>query len=318
MAPAAAKKTRFASRSGRVLLALFTGLVLTTAGCFRPIGEAIQSTSAPENAPLPVTIESVSPFSPADATEESVLPPDDSAAGAESGPATPTLLPITILAPETSTPTDEPEAAGPAVTTAPLNSPAAGAPEVNITRTFITPGGPPAPIQTDTPMPTLNLPATATPSGLITPTALAGTTIGDCVYLVQPGDNLYRIALNNGFTLAEVRAANPNLLGDAPILQVGQTINLPCEEEVEPTPQSGSAGLGDSIIAPQTTVPTSAPGGSAGSAAGGTTYTVRAGDTLYTIALRNGTTVQALINANNLTNPNRLDIGQVLIIPAGD
>jgi LysM repeat protein len=315
VAQAAAKKTRFANRSGRVLLVLFSGLVLTTAGCFRPMGEAIQPTSSPENGAIPVTLESISPLSPAESTEEAVLPPDDSAAGADSGVTTPTLLPITILAPDTATPVEEPEDSSPPITTAPLDGATSNAPGVNITRTFITPGGPPAPVQTDTPMPTLNLPATATPSGLITPTALAGTTIGDCVYLVQAGDNLYRIALDNGFSLEEVRAANPNLVGDAPILQVGQTINLPCEEDAEPTLQSGSAGLGDSIIAPQTTVPTSAP---AGSAAGGTTYIVRPGDTLYTIAIRNDTTVQALINANNLTNPNRLDVGQELIIPAGD
>lgn len=45
------------------------------------------------------------------------------------------------------------------------------------------------------------------------------------------------------------------------------------------------------------------------------TYTVQAGDTLFRIAQRFGTTVEALARANNITNVNRLDVGTVLTIP---
>jgi LysM repeat protein len=45
------------------------------------------------------------------------------------------------------------------------------------------------------------------------------------------------------------------------------------------------------------------------------TYVVQSGDSLSAIASRFGTTVQALINANGLKDPNALSIGQVLIIP---
>lgn len=45
------------------------------------------------------------------------------------------------------------------------------------------------------------------------------------------------------------------------------------------------------------------------------TYTVQAGDTLFRIAQRFGTTVDALARANNITNVNRLDVGTVLTIP---
>lgn len=44
-------------------------------------------------------------------------------------------------------------------------------------------------------------------------------------------------------------------------------------------------------------------------------YTVQAGDNLFTIANRYGVSVQALAQANNITNPNVLEVGQVLIIP---
>ncbi len=44
-------------------------------------------------------------------------------------------------------------------------------------------------------------------------------------------------------------------------------------------------------------------------------YTVVAGDSLYYIALRFNTTVSAITNANNLADPNRLSVGQRLLIP---
>lgn len=44
-------------------------------------------------------------------------------------------------------------------------------------------------------------------------------------------------------------------------------------------------------------------------------YVVRSGDTLSGIAIRYGTTVQALMNANGLWNPNHIIVGQRLVIP---
>jgi GH25 family lysozyme M1 (1,4-beta-N-acetylmuramidase) len=45
------------------------------------------------------------------------------------------------------------------------------------------------------------------------------------------------------------------------------------------------------------------------------TYTVKSGDTLYAIAVKYGTTVQAISTANNISNPNLIQVGQVLKIP---
>jgi len=56
-------------------------------------------------------------------------------------------------------------------------------------------------------------------------------------------------------------------------------------------------------------IPTAVPGGQ------GFPYVVQWGDTVYAIARRFGVTAQALIAANNLTNPNLIRAGQVLIIP---
>ena len=47
------------------------------------------------------------------------------------------------------------------------------------------------------------------------------------------------------------------------------------------------------------------------------TYTVQAGDTVSKIAAQNNTTVDAIVKANNLTNPDKLQVGQKLSLPAG-
>jgi stage VI sporulation protein D len=45
------------------------------------------------------------------------------------------------------------------------------------------------------------------------------------------------------------------------------------------------------------------------------TYTVQSGDTLSKIAKRFGVTVDAIVKANNIANPNLIKAGQVLKIP---
>ncbi|MBI4300495.1 MAG: LysM peptidoglycan-binding domain-containing protein [Chloroflexi bacterium] len=47
----------------------------------------------------------------------------------------------------------------------------------------------------------------------------------------------------------------------------------------------------------------------------GTVYTVQGGDTLFGIAQKFGTTVEAILKANDLSSPDKLSIGQKLTIP---
>ncbi|NPV08836.1 MAG: LysM peptidoglycan-binding domain-containing protein [Anaerolineae bacterium] len=48
------------------------------------------------------------------------------------------------------------------------------------------------------------------------------------------------------------------------------------------------------------------------------TYTVEAGDTLSAIARAQDVSLQALIEANDIEDPNRIRVGQVLIIPRSE
>ena len=54
-----------------------------------------------------------------------------------------------------------------------------------------------------------------------------------------------------------------------------------------------------------------------GSAPPPPTYTLQAGDTLFRIATQYGVTVDAIMRANNVTDPTRLRVGQILLIPVG-
>lgn len=78
---------------------------------------------------------------------------------------------------------------------------------------------------------------------------------------------------------------------------------------IPPTPSSPTAG-------PATAVPTvPAPAPTTPSTTGEVTYVVQRGDTLYSIARRYGTTVEAIATRNGIANPSLIRAGQTLIIP---
>lgn len=116
---------------------------------------------------------------------------------------------------------------------------------------------------------------------------LGSRPTGQTQYVVKPGDTLYRIASLYGVSVAAIVSANnitnPNLI------HPNQVLVIP-------------AGGGSTPSTPPTST---------------TRYTVQAGDTLYRIAARYGTTVTAIANANGITNTNLIRVGQVLVIPAG-
>ncbi|MDR5658530.1 LysM peptidoglycan-binding domain-containing protein [Serpentinicella sp. ANB-PHB4] len=115
------------------------------------------------------------------------------------------------------------------------------------------------------------------------------------VYIVQPGDTMFLIARRYEVTVEQLIRANPQI-PDPNILEIGQRICIPRV----PTPP-----------VPPVPPPVDCPDG--------TLYTVRAGDTMFLIARRFGVSLQRLIQANpQVTDPNVLEIGQQICIPAPD
>ena len=98
-------------------------------------------------------------------------------------------------------------------------------------------------------------------------------------YVVQKGDSLYSIANKLGTTVSELKKEN-NLTTNT--LQIGEVLRIPTKEIYE----------GEENV-----------------------YIVQKGDTLYSIAAANNTTVDELKKTNNLTS-NILSTGQLLKIPS--
>ncbi|NMC47878.1 MAG: LysM peptidoglycan-binding domain-containing protein, partial [Desulfovibrio sp.] len=118
-------------------------------------------------------------------------------------------------------------------------------------------------------------------------------------YLVADGDNLWRIARRFGVTVAGLKKANSGVRPDR--LKPGQRLNIPEAENV----QASSADRPE-------------PGQTVTAADGATSYAVAGGDTPWTVAKRFGVSVEHLLAANAGINPRRLQIGQMLAIPAAE
>jgi LysM repeat protein len=126
----------------------------------------------------------------------------------------------------------------------------------------------------------------------------------DLVYTVQPGDNLFRIGLRYGVDWRRIMAANG--LG-YPTIYVGQRLLIPGATEAGPLPAATPA--------PVAPAPTPAPEPPGAAAPGDGTYTVRQGDTLWSITRQLGLSISELIAANRAVSPNRIYPGQVLHLP---
>lgn len=114
-------------------------------------------------------------------------------------------------------------------------------------------------------------------------------------YTIKQGDRLYTLAKTHGSTVKAILGANPGI--DPLRLRIGVSIVIPRNA--------------DSL---QSAAPSNA---SSEPPANGEVYSVEKGDTLIRIARRNGITLQALREANELRS-DRILIGQKLKIPVAE
>lgn len=156
------------------------------------------------------------------------------------------------------------------------------------TNTFTPSPVPPTLTPTETPT---DVPPTDTPTITLTP-----TPSGPFIYLVEEGDNLYTIAQRFGVEIMVLIEANRERLGldpANPIIKVG-------DELLVPPPGTE--------LATATPLPEGLPRGTR------IEYTVQTGDTLEAIAAEFNSTVDDILEENELEDPNAIFIGQILTI----
>jgi LysM repeat protein len=141
------------------------------------------------------------------------------------------------------------------------------------------------PTSTATPTVTPTSPPTETPTPQVT------------TYIVQANDTLSLIAGRFGVTVDSIMEVNG--LTDYTI-QVGQELLIPVEaEEPASSPEAGETPEAEATTQPAVT----------------RTYVVQSGDSLSAVAQRFGVSQQALMEANDITDPDAIREGQELVIP---
>lgn len=116
-------------------------------------------------------------------------------------------------------------------------------------------------------------------------------------HTVEPGDSLLALAV--WYDVAAVDIAQANALTDPNHLYIGQILCIPSEGAVPLPPPPPAATAPRPVVASDRT------------------YTVQGGDNLFRIALNHGVGLDALLEANGLTENSFIRPGQVLIIPGG-
>lgn len=140
-------------------------------------------------------------------------------------------------------------------------------------------------------------------------------------YVINPGDTLWDIANRFGVSLdALIRA---NYLVDPNLIYPGQTIIIPCPSTPSPMPGAPTPMPGTPMPSPGTPTPT--PGTSfpmppvttpIPPTTGRMVYIIKPGDTIYTIATKFNTTVDAILKANSkIKDPSLIYPGQKIVIP---
>lgn len=136
----------------------------------------------------------------------------------------------------------------------------------------------PEPLETAPPLPQPSATPTLAPTA--SPMAISPTPLptGDIIYTVREGDTLASLARAYRTTIWAIMSKNG--LSDPDRIRVGQTLIIPV-----------------------------------GNASSQRVHRVQAGESLASIARLYGVSITALAQANGLSDPNHIAVGQVLVIP---
>ena len=187
--------------------------------------------------------------------------------------------------------------------------------------------------------------------GAVTAAALASLlAAGGAAYTVSGGDTLSHIARRLGTTVGAL--ADANGIDNPDLIYIGQVLNIPGEDAAPSTPAAAAPDAGGthvvtsgeslstiaqrygltveqlarangitdpsrllagSLLRVATDAPP-APGTNTSGSAGGT-HTIAPGESLSGIAAKYGSTVAALVEANGMTDPNRIIAGTTIVVP---
>ncbi|MDE9366769.1 LysM peptidoglycan-binding domain-containing protein [Luteipulveratus sp. YIM 133132] len=125
-------------------------------------------------------------------------------------------------------------------------------------------------------------------------------------HVVRPGDNLITLGIRYGVGWSALMKANglanPNQIAVGRVLQVPVRPGTPVQAPARPTPATPRAATPRHPVSRSAVLPR--------------THTVRPGENLIGLGVRYGVGWRALMNANHMSDPNRVSVGTVLRIPA--
>src|SRR5450432_2648000 len=140
-------------------------------------------------------------------------------------------------------------------------------------------------------------------------------------HTVQPGENLFRIALRYGTTVEALAAAN-NItdpthvyVGEVLIIPGGAAAVQPPQQAQQPQQPPMSANTITGTIVGTPPPPPPAQANPVAASAGPVFYTVQSGDTLSIISRKFGVGLGSILASNQFLDPNHIEPGQQITVP---
>jgi LysM repeat protein len=288
---------------------LLMSCAVLLAGCYRQADDSFQQVDSQsvQSIASPTTVSVIQV--PAETTEDVLAPNTTDIAPTTDGNVLPSKTPDPADLDPTIQPLVSPTLSAPSSTIIPAIVPTATSP------VFVTPEPPPGQVE----QPTI-LPPTATATFDIVPPTATNIADGpqagdDCIYEIVAGDNLFRIAIENGTTVEALQQAN-SIEGDT--INVGDLLTIPgcVPGQSSNEPDSPVAPTATSLVGGSSVATVEPVDGGNIPTAGQQIHVVVSGETLGGIANRYGTSIAAIVELNNMQNPDALAVGDELVIPA--